>query len=128
MHCLTAGLTMALLIGAGGAASAEALCGREVGSLTDFEATIKTLPGVKVLPSDDSVVSYVDADGVIWNFSTKGSPEFPSLACRKVIERDGKFYVETRLRCGASQDVCDRLAAAYVKLDKQMMDALEKQK
>ena len=96
-------------------------------SAVDFERTIKSLPGVTVLPSDDSIVSYFDVNHVIWNFSTTGSFAYPSVACRRVIDLDGNIRVETQLICNASQDACDRLAAAYVKLDKEMTDFLNKQ-
>jgi hypothetical protein len=127
MNYLTAGLTIGLIVCTGHFASAEALCGHDYTSIANFETTVKTAPNVKVLTSDASVVSYVDSENVIWNFSTKGSPAFPSVAYRKIVETDGKIKVETLLNCEASTDACNELAADYAKLDKKMTEDMAKQ-
>jgi hypothetical protein len=111
-----------------GSASAATICGIEAATFESLEATIKSTPGVTVLPSDGSVVSYRDAKTqIIWNFSTKSSPAFPSVACRFLEQVDGAFRVKTNVVCGAAKTVCDRLVAAYDELDRKMTAAAKKQ-
>jgi hypothetical protein len=123
MNYVVVGMTICLVICTGSMASADTLCGRDYVSIAKFEETLKAQPTVKVLPSDATVTSYVDADNVVWNFATQGNSAFPSVACRKVVEADGKLKVETLLNCEAAEDACQKLVSDYGKLDKAMIDA-----
>jgi len=102
-------------------------CGEEFKSVEALEALIQAKPGIKVLASDPSVVSYSDpATSYIWNFATKANEAFPHVACRRLVEVDGAFQVVTEISCGAEKAACDRLAAAYNELDRKMREAVEK--
>lgn len=106
--------------------AADNLCGIEFGSYDILEAKISGKAGVKRLPSDESTRSYDDASTMtIWNFSVSGSPAHPSAACRKLVQQDGRIYVQTTISCRASKESCDRLAAAYNDLDRQMTESLQ---
>ena len=71
-------------------ASDGTFCGEEFKSVETLEALIQAKPGIKVLPSDPSVVSYSDpATNYIWNFATKANEAFPYVACRRLAEVDG---------------------------------------
>jgi hypothetical protein len=103
-------------------------CGEEFESVQALEALIRAKPGIKVLQSDPSVVSYSDpATNYIWNFATKTHEAFPHVACRRLVEVDGAFQVVTEISCGADKAACDRLAAAYGELDRKMREAVEKE-
>jgi hypothetical protein len=103
-------------------------CGEEFKSVEALEALIQAKPGIKVLASDPSVVSYSDpATSYIWNFATKANEAFPHVACRRLVEVDGAFQVVTEISCGAEKAACDRLAAAYNELDRKMREAVEKE-
>ncbi|MGQ0671937.1 MAG: hypothetical protein ACT4N2_03525 [Hyphomicrobium sp.] len=119
-------VVLALMPGASTAA-AEILCDVEVGSYDILEAKISGRQGVKLLPSDAATRSYEDPQtSIIWNFATKGSPAYPSVACRRLNTKDGTIFVVTEISCRAAKDACDRLAAAYSDLDRQMTEALKK--
>jgi hypothetical protein len=104
------------------------LCGEEFASLEGLEATIKAKPGIEVLPSDATVVSYSDpATSFIWNFATDTNEAFPHVACRRLVEVDGAYRVVTEISCGAEKAACDRLAESYNALDRKMREAVEKE-
>jgi hypothetical protein len=93
-----------------------------------LEATIKAKPGIEVLPSDATVVSYSDpATSFIWNFAADTNEAFPHVACRRLVEVDGAYRVVTEISCGAEKAACDRLAESYNALDRKMREAVEKE-
>jgi hypothetical protein len=64
-----------------GPGNGKMFCGEEFASVEGLEAIIKSKPGVKVLPSDASVVSYTDpTTSFIWNFATEANEFFVSHA------------------------------------------------
>jgi len=119
----------AVAITATGATAAETFCGEAFTSHEALEAAIKAKPGIKVIASDASVVSYSETGkSIIWNFSTKASPAFPTVVCRRLVEKSGSFNLATDIKCGASQEACNRLAASYRELDNQMKQSLDQKK
>jgi hypothetical protein len=111
-----------------GPGTGEVFCGEEFQSVEALEAIIKSKPGIKVLASDASVVSYSDpATNFVWNFATETNEAFPHVACRRLVQVDGAFRVVTEISCGAEKAACDRLVAAYNDLDRQMREAVEKE-
>jgi hypothetical protein len=63
--------------------------------------------------------------GQLWDFTKPSHPAHPSVACRRLVQKGDQFIVETQLECRAAKAQCDRLAADYARLDKQMQDALK---
>jgi hypothetical protein len=90
---------------------------------------ISRLPGATVAPSQnpDFDVINLGPQGQLWNFTRTTHPAYPSVACRRIVRVDGEMRVETQLRCNAAKPQCDKLAADYAALDKQMIDALKRQ-
>jgi hypothetical protein len=128
MRWLTGGSLLALALAASSPAAGEVLCGETFTSAEALEAVIKTRPGVKVLASDASAVSYSDpATSFIWNFAKKANEAFPSVACRRLVKAGGAFNVVTEIECGAAKAACDRLAASYNELDRKMRESVEKE-
>jgi hypothetical protein len=108
---------------------AQALCDQPLDAdLAVMHERIKQLPGATLPPSrnpDFDVVSFPDQ---LWNFTKASHPAYPSVACRRVVKgADGSRRVETQLRCNATKEACDRLAADYAALDKEIMEAIRKQ-
>jgi hypothetical protein len=89
---------------------------------------IKQLPGATQPPSRSQDFDVVSLQGQLWNFTKPSHPAHPSVACRRIVrDADGARRVETQLRCKAPKAACDRLAADYAALDKEIMEALKKQ-
>lgn len=108
------------------AVAAEGLCGEAAETLAGLEALVKSKPGVEVVPSDGTVVSYsLGQAGKIWNFATGSNPAYPSVACRTLEHKDGAYYVSTKIHCQAEKAACDALAQSYDALDRQMIKALK---
>jgi hypothetical protein len=123
MRGLIGGTFVALALAATPAAG-EALCGEEFAEIPELEALIKAKPGVQVLSSDSSFVSYSDpATNFIWNFTVNGHEAYPSVACRRLIAVDGAYNVATEISCGADKSACDRLAESYNELDRRMRES-----
>lgn len=127
MRCLVGGSVLALALAASAPAAGEALCGEEFTSSEAFEADIKARPGVTILSSDASVVSYSDpATNFIWNFATSAHEAFPSVACRRLVKAGDAYNVVTEISCGAEKAACERLVEAYNELDRKMRESVEK--
>ena len=89
---------------------------------------IKQLRGATMPPSRSPDFDVVSLQGQLWNFTKASHPAYPSVACRRIVkDADGALRVETQLRCNAAKVACDRLAADYAALDKQMMEAMKQQ-
>jgi hypothetical protein len=128
MRWLTGGTLLVLALAASAPAIGEVLCGEEFTTAEGLEAIIKAKPGVKILASDASAVSYSDpATNFIWNFATRANNAFPSVACRRLVKVGGAFNVVTEISCGAEKAACDHLAASYNELDRRMRESVEKE-
>ena len=104
----------------------QQLCDLAVGDLGALRSQVQQLPGAAPIDSrspDFDVISV--GRGQIWNFTKAHHPAHPSVACRKLVERDGQFFVETKLHSRASTERCNSLSADYARLDQIMMDSLK---
>lgn len=97
-------------------------------NLSDMYERIGRLPGATVAPSQNPHFEVINlgSQGQLWNFTKVTHPAHPSVACRRIVKTGDQFRVETQLRCNAAKVHCDRLAADYETLDKQMMDAVKR--
>jgi len=128
MRCYTGGSALALALAVSAPAAGAVLCGEKFISTEALESVIRAKPGVKVLASDASVISYSDpATHFIWNFATRANAAFPSVACRRIVKVGAAFKVVTEITCGAEKAACDRLAESYNELDRRMRESVEKQ-
>jgi hypothetical protein len=105
------------------------LCDQPIhADLTAMHERIKQLPGATTLPSGSPDFDAVNLHGQVWSFTKSSHPAHPSVACRRVVKGDdGMAKIETQLRCNAAKEACDRLAAGYTALDKQIMDKIKQQ-
>lgn len=109
------------------AARSEELCAEKFDTLDQLQVIIEAKAGLKTLQGDDTFLSYSDpATDFIWNFATNSNPAFPSVACRRIVEVEGRYHVETRIHCAADKSACDQLSAAYNALDQKMLEFLNK--
>jgi hypothetical protein len=86
---------------------------------------LKAKPGVKFSSSDGWTVAD-DTDGAIWSFTPASHYANPSVGRRTLRERDGRFFVETRILCQAQKPACDRLRNDYALLDQRMNEAVQR--
>ena len=112
-----------------GRTQTQTLCDHTLGpDLAAMLERIKQLPGATMPPSRSPDFDVVSLPDQLWNFTKASHPAHPSVACRRIVkDADGALRIETQLRCNASKAACDRLAADYAALDKQIMDALKQQ-
>jgi hypothetical protein len=103
------------------------------GSTIGFETVaaartaLQAKPGVKQ-SSNDGWLIIEDTDGSLWSFTPQSHYANPSVGRRILQQRDGEFFVETRILCQAQKPQCDRLKADYELLDKRMSEALRRGK
>jgi hypothetical protein len=89
-------------------------------------AALKAKPGVQFTSNDGWTIAN-DTDGAIWSFTPSNHYANPSVGRRSLRERDGSFFVETRILCQAQKPACDRLRDDYALLDKRMTEAIQQQ-
>ena len=65
-----------------------------------------------------------DTDGANWSFTPANHPAHPSIGRRRIVEDNGRFYVQTSLMCHAAKPACDKLHQDYVELDRRMNEAI----
>jgi hypothetical protein len=95
------------------------------GNIPGMLVSIKRLPGASVAQSQSPDFDVINvAPGQLWNFTKASHPAHPSVACRRIIQVDDSFQIETRIECQASKTQCDKLRNDYAALDKRMIDSL----
>jgi hypothetical protein len=102
---------------------------RLVKSIAEMYERIRRLPGAAVAQSQDPLFDVINLEpqGQLWNFTKTTHPAYPSVACRRIVLVEGQLRVQTELRCNAARAECDRLAADYGALDRQMMEQFKRE-
>ena len=90
-------------------------------SAAEALAALRTKAGVTFSKNGDWTVAK-DTDGAMWSFTPENHYAHPSIGRRRIVEHEGRFYVQTDIRCQAEKPACDWLHADYQLLDKRMMD------
>ena len=91
-------------------------------------AALKALqakPGV-VFSKEDNWTFAKDTDGVNWSFTPAGHYAHPAVGRREIKVEQGRFFVETRIKCEASKANCDKLHKDYQLLDQRMNEAIQR--
>jgi hypothetical protein len=96
-------------------------------SAAEALAGLRAKAGVTFSKNGDWTIAK-DTDGVMWSFTPENHYAYPSVGRRRLVEHEGRFYVQTDIRCQAEKPACDRLRADYQLLDKRMMDSLRASK
>lgn len=98
------------------------------GDIVELYKRIRGATGAVAVPSrnpDFEVIS-IEPRGDLWNFTKPTHPAHPSVACRRLLEEGGAYRVRTDIQCRAAKTQCDKLAAGYNALDKEMTDAIRR--
>ena len=70
-----------------------------------------------------------EANGLtIWSFAPADHPAHPAYVKRWVFQKDGAWYQDMNVMCGASKAACDKLVADFQKLNEQMRESVQKSK
>jgi hypothetical protein len=106
-------IALALCVGAGTSVHAvePVASGKsdiEYSTLEEALAALRAKPGVTFQAQDGWLVAN-DSDAiVIWLFTPPGHPAYPSMIKRHIVNGPGGAYMDTAIRCLASQVACDR--------------------
>jgi hypothetical protein len=90
-------------------------------------SALQAKPGVKFTRNADWTIAN-DTDGSIWSFAPSSHFAYPAVGQRQLIQRDGGFFVQTRILCEAQKAACDRLRDDYNELDRRMTEAIRGKK
>jgi hypothetical protein len=104
------------------------LCGRQLNEpIAAFFDRLTKVEGASITLRDSQFIGVLDKGNINWSFTVAGHPAHPSVACRKLVEVDGRYRVLTNISCQADERACEQLVADYKQLDKRMMEAMEKE-
>jgi hypothetical protein len=59
-----------------------------------------------------------------WTFAKKANHAYPVAVCRQISEKNGAYYVTSRISCHAAKAACDKVYWEFNDLDAQMRAAL----
>ena len=59
-------------------------------------------------------------EGTIWSFTPDNHYAHPSAGRRRLVEQDGRQYIQSEIKCDAEKAACDRLEVDYPLLDSSM--------
>ncbi|WP_105189800.1 molecular chaperone DnaJ [Pseudoalteromonas sp. T1lg48] len=62
-----------------------------------------------------------ESNMVLWSFTPSAHPAYPAAVKRKVLERDGKVYIQMSALCQAKKAACDKLMQEFEQLNKNIM-------
>jgi hypothetical protein len=83
--------------------------GIEYSTLEEALKALRAKPGVTFKDQDGWLVANDSNAIVIWLFTPAGHPAYPSMIKRHIVNGPGGAYMDTAIRCLASQVVCDRI-------------------
>jgi hypothetical protein len=64
----------------------------------------------------------------IWSFTPADHPAHPAYVKRWSFQKDGAWYLDMQVMCGASKAACDKLVSDFQKLNEQMRESIQKSK
>lgn len=112
-----------------GLAAAQDLCGRPS---EQPQAVFDRLTKTEKLKEDFRDKSYVaisdKAKDTVWTFTVPGHPAHPSVVCRRPVQDGADMRLQMNVQCNAAEAECQKLVAAFQKLNQRMIRELEKQK
>jgi hypothetical protein len=80
----------------------------EYSTLEEALNALRAKTGVTFKNQDGWLVADDSSAIVIWLFTPPGHPAYPSMIKRHIVNGPDGAYMETAIRCLASQAVCDR--------------------
>jgi len=128
IRCRRLAVVVALAsFGAASPADAQTICGRTFSTVPDLIEKVKGSENAQLLSGASQYVAYSEPkEQIVWTFTAGTHPAQPAAVCRKILEKDGSFYVHMEVHCGATKPACDRLVEEFKNLNEQMREALKK--
>ena len=87
--------------------------------------SLTQLPGASKRKNMGWTVIAIESDRSVWSFPPKEHPAFPSAVKRQVIQDTNRIYIETKVSCGATKNICDGLVEDFIKLNDNVQKALD---
>ncbi len=93
-------------------------------SVEETLSELKDNPEIQVRNSSGWTIATKEGGRIIWSFTPNSHPAHPSYVRREVLERDGSVYIDTKARCSASKNICDRLVQDFIDLNNKIMEKM----
>jgi hypothetical protein len=77
-------------------------------SVDDAEKALRAEKGVTFRNQDGWLIAEDIHSSTVWLLTLPGHPAYPSIVKRALINSADGAYMETNVRCLASEDVCDK--------------------
>ncbi|MGI9406435.1 MAG: hypothetical protein ACR2O4_08700 [Hyphomicrobiaceae bacterium] len=101
------------------------VCNRDFKTVDGLFKTLKGSEGFsKPAPHGYYVVMSEEKNKAIWTFTIPGHPTHPTVVCRMPVTENGKISIAMDMVCGGKKEDCDKLAAAFRKLNEKIRDQL----
>lgn len=108
------------------AAQAE-FCGVSGQSPQEIAANVVKTKKFKKVGGSARYVAYSNkAAMVTLTITTPANDAHPAVACRHAFQKNGDWFVTTKVRCGASDQACKAMMSEFRELDAQLKQAAEK--
>jgi hypothetical protein len=77
-------------------------------SVDDAEKALRAKKGVDFRNQDGWLIAEDLESSTVWLLTPPGHPAYPSIVKRALVNGPDGTYMETNVRCLASEDVCDK--------------------
>ena len=91
-------------------------------------AALRAKPGVTESSANGWLTFRDQAEVTWWTFSEEGNPSHPTVVKRRFFGRYAGIMLETRIKCGASKEICAEVAALFAEHNKQMRERAKAEK
>ena len=109
-----------------GFAASLALCANLAANpADDMLATLRSRPDVNINVQDGWTIAIAEDGLTIWSFTPANHPAHPAYVERRIVQKDGAWYVQMNVICGAGTEICERLVADFRVLNDQLRKSLE---
>lgn len=88
------------------------------GTVSNAISSLAAIPGAEKRVVREWTVISIRSQGEIWSFPPESHAAYPSAVKRKVFEKNGGIYLDTKVNCAASRSSCDNLVKDFVELNK----------
>ena len=100
----------------------------EYGSVAEAMKAAKAMPGavLSVTKPDGWVIVNEDGGKVVWSFTPEGNYAHPAVVRRALtVSQSGDVRVETRARCEARKEPCDRLIREFQEMNERIRQNIQ---
>jgi hypothetical protein len=111
-------------------AAAQEFCGDPTGKAEDLIARYSTKPGLHQVYTSDLYVAFSDDpknSTVMYTFTTKHNPAYPTAVCRKVVQEGQELTVKLKVVCDGPAEACARLQNDFNVMTAKMQAEVDQQ-